>query len=99
MATRRPKAAMREGAWQFLADLDPAAFRRGDGRAVHYKQIALRAGIAPTCLYKLKNGDQSLTLHIADALVALAEQLGVDPSAARAELFVTPKRDEMAIAS
>ena len=98
MVTRRPKAVMSEGAWQFLADLDPAAFRRGDGSAVHVKQIALRAGIAPTCLYKLKNDKQSLTLHIADALVALAEQFGVEADTARAELFARPSRDEMAAA-
>ncbi|HSS39533.1 MAG TPA: hypothetical protein VLT58_12250 [Polyangia bacterium] len=87
---------MSEGAWQFLADLDPAAFRRGDGRAVHYKQIALRAGIAPTCLYKLKNNKQSLTLHIADALVELAGQFGIDEDAARVELFARPTHEEMA---
>lgn len=99
MATKRPKGAMSEGAWQFLADLNPAAFRRGDGRAVNYKQIALRAGIAPTCLVKLKNGDQSLTLHIADALVALAEEFGVSDADARAALFVrAPHDSEMAVA-
>ncbi len=97
MVAKRPKGAMAEGAWQFLADLNPAAFRRGAGHDVNFKQIALAAGLAPSCLVKLKNRDQSLTLHIADALVELAGRFGVDESVARAELFARPAcADEMA---
>lgn len=99
MPANRPKAKMAEGAWQFLADLDPANFRRGEARTVNYKQIALRAGLAPSCLWKLKNGDQHLTLYIADALVALVEQFGISETRARGALFARPARDkEMAAA-
>lgn len=90
MPAKRAAYLMNEGALQWLADLDPAAFYlyRGGECRVNYSAIADRAGLARTALTKYVNDDQSLTLDIFTALVTLAaDDYGVDEDEALHALF------------
>lgn len=92
-----PRHHLRPEALEWLADLNPQAWRYGG--AVSKRQIAIAAGLANTTFWRQANGDEPLSEPVMSALVALAMVHGARESEARRELFTFWLPPEMAAAA